>query len=120
MSLKEKEVKLSSSPTKVDLILDPFRNANGTNINPKIWPTMTSQELKSQVVQVDNPCEQVCLSQQSIKEVVSLVPSINRISTITHLGRQIIDRLDGVHSEGNHSLVVIRILLFQPILGEKF
>ena len=119
-SLKGKEVKPSSSPTKVDLILAPFRNANGTNINLKTWRTKTSQDLKSQVALVDNPCEQVCLSQQSIKEVVSHVPSINKISTITHLGHQIIDHLDGVHSQGNHSLVVIHTLLFPHILGEKF
>ena len=44
VSLKEKEVKPSSSPTKVDLIPAPFRNVNGTNINLKTWAITTSQE----------------------------------------------------------------------------
>src|SRR5277367_5560584 len=122
VSLKVKEEKQSSSPTKVASTHDPSPSANGTNTQQK-WAIVstTRQKVKSLALRVVNPCEQVCLSPPSIKEVVSLVSSINRTFTITHhLDSRITDLPDGALLQENRLSGMILTSSYRRDWVEKF
>ena len=105
VSHKVKEVKQSSSPTKVASIHAQFPNRNGKNTKQKCScvTVTTMHRVKSQERPV-NPCVQVCLFRLPTNEVDSPALWINRTSSIIH--RVLTDHLAEVRSDGNHAWTI--------------